>query len=134
MMTAEQRKAYTTHETCTSMGTSSYDEICDRCGASDGLGTWGNLVEPCPSETSEHKAKRLDTSGNGGGQSTRHNMTCCYCEDTGQINISKEMPPLPCPKCNRSAIDSCDYDSKNCHTRILCSILNVLGKAWRFLR
>jgi hypothetical protein len=27
---------------------SSYDEICINCGATDGLGTWGRLVLPCP--------------------------------------------------------------------------------------
>lgn len=26
---------------------SSYDEICETCGATDGLGTWGELSKPC---------------------------------------------------------------------------------------
>ena len=26
---------------------SSYDEICETCGATDSLGTWGELSKPC---------------------------------------------------------------------------------------
>ena len=31
----------------TRMDASSYDEICDLCGATDELGSWGRLAEPC---------------------------------------------------------------------------------------
>lgn len=27
---------------------SSFDEICDLCGATDYIGGWGKLAEPCP--------------------------------------------------------------------------------------
>lgn len=29
---------------------SSYDEICETCGATDGLGTWGELSKPCKAD------------------------------------------------------------------------------------
>lgn len=36
------------HKTRISFGASSYDEICDECGATDKLGSWGLLALPCP--------------------------------------------------------------------------------------
>ncbi len=32
-----------------------YDEVCINCGATDGLGTWGELSKPCPSSKSTWK-------------------------------------------------------------------------------
>ena len=34
---------------------SSYDEVCELCGATDGLGTWGKLAEPCPTFQREER-------------------------------------------------------------------------------
>jgi ribosomal protein S27AE len=36
------------HRTRISMDASSYDEICVKCGATDGIGTLGGLARPCP--------------------------------------------------------------------------------------
>ena len=39
-----------THRTRISLDASTYDEICELCGATDiTLGGWGKLGEPCPS-------------------------------------------------------------------------------------
>lgn len=44
------------HRTRIAMGASSYDEICIKCGATDGLGTLGGLARPCP-VSDEHYAR-----------------------------------------------------------------------------
>lgn len=41
---------------------SSFDEICTQCGATDRLGTWGKLAEPCP------KAKPSPSASDGEGK------------------------------------------------------------------
>ena len=39
------------------MDASSYDEICDLCGATDTLlGGWGKLAEPCPASDEKRVA------------------------------------------------------------------------------
>jgi hypothetical protein len=38
------------HKTRISFDASSYDEICETCGATDGLGTWGELSKPCKAD------------------------------------------------------------------------------------
>ncbi len=35
------------HKTHVSLSASSYDEICEYCGATDELGGWGQLAYPC---------------------------------------------------------------------------------------
>lgn len=47
----ERIKKHPSHKTRFS-DASSYDEICTVCGATDSLGSWGNLAKPCPSITS----------------------------------------------------------------------------------
>ncbi len=38
------------HKTRISLGASSFDEVCENCGATDEVpGGWGKLAEPCPS-------------------------------------------------------------------------------------
>jgi hypothetical protein len=37
-----------THKTRISIDASSYDEICVNCGATDRIGSWGDLAKPCP--------------------------------------------------------------------------------------
>lgn len=47
--TREMSGPHPTHRTRISMDASSYDEICDKCGATDITGGgWGKLAEPCP--------------------------------------------------------------------------------------
>jgi len=46
------------HQTRISMGASTYDEICDLCGATDELGSWGRLAEPCPGRSAITLVKR----------------------------------------------------------------------------
>ena len=48
-----------THETEFSFDSSSYDEYCVKCGATDSLGSWGKLAEPCQSNT-ERKTHEKD--------------------------------------------------------------------------
>lgn len=38
---------------------SSYDEICVNCGRTDSVGSWGKLMQPCPSEPKDHSVARL---------------------------------------------------------------------------
>ena len=46
-------KLHPSHKTRISMDASSYDEICTLCGATDRIGTWGNLRYPCPKTQKE---------------------------------------------------------------------------------
>lgn len=41
-------RLHPSHNIRISMDASSYDEICKDCGATDTLGSWGNLTKPCP--------------------------------------------------------------------------------------
>lgn len=41
-------RTHPSHKTRISFDASSYDEICDLCGATDGLFTLGSLSDPCP--------------------------------------------------------------------------------------
>jgi len=43
-------KLHPSHEVRSS-DASSFDFICENCGATDGLGTWGRLILPCPAVT-----------------------------------------------------------------------------------
>ena len=36
------------HQTRVSFDASSFDEVCEKCGATDTIGGWGKLAEPCP--------------------------------------------------------------------------------------
>jgi len=45
---------------------SSFDEICVHCGATDGIGTWGELAKPCPAKQPEATREALT----GGAAST----------------------------------------------------------------
>lgn len=47
------------HKTRISMDSSTYDEICVKCGAHDGLMTMGSLNQPCP-VSDELYEKRLE--------------------------------------------------------------------------
>lgn len=49
-----------THRTKISLDASSYDEICVNCGATDRIGSWGKLAEPC-SKPSINVAKMQKT-------------------------------------------------------------------------
>lgn len=45
------------HRTRISLGASTYDEICDLCGATDILiGGWGRLARPCPASDEKRQA------------------------------------------------------------------------------
>lgn len=47
MKTKVKDECHPTHQTRISMDASSYDEICVLCGATDRIGSWGNLRFPC---------------------------------------------------------------------------------------
>jgi hypothetical protein len=47
-------KLHPSHKTRVS-DASSFDEVCIYCGATDELGSWGNLAKPCPDKTIKKK-------------------------------------------------------------------------------
>jgi hypothetical protein len=49
------KNLHPSHETRISMGSSSWDEICVKCGYTDRLGSWGKLAEPCIKEHDKEK-------------------------------------------------------------------------------
>lgn len=57
---APANRKHPSHKTRISFDASSYDEICVRCGATDRIGSWGRLAEPCsnpaPAERSDATA------------------------------------------------------------------------------
>lgn len=49
MNSQKTKPKHPSHKTRVSMDSSSYDEICKNCGATDeALGGWGRLADPCP--------------------------------------------------------------------------------------
>lgn len=49
------------HKTRISMGASSYDEICENCGATDQVpGGWGALAYPCPNPEPDEAEQPID--------------------------------------------------------------------------
>ncbi len=44
---------HSTHRTRFSIDASTFDEICELCGATDKPGGWGRLAEPCPAPESD---------------------------------------------------------------------------------
>lgn len=54
------------HKTRVSMDASTYDEICDLCGATDQVpGGWGRLAYPCPNAEKKETQDADDHSKEG---------------------------------------------------------------------
>lgn len=49
-MTETPKGLHPSHRTRFSFDASSWDEICEKCGATDTIGGWGRLADPCPNE------------------------------------------------------------------------------------
>lgn len=50
------------HRTRISMDASTYDEICVKCGATDGLMTMGGLAQPCPVSDEDYERRTMRTT------------------------------------------------------------------------